>query len=150
MLTPARDTAFVSANLDLVRSIFAPWERGDWSASEWASSQIELVVMDGPSPGSWTGVAAWMSWIDDFLTEWEGYRLGAEEYRELDGERVLVLVRASGGRGRISGLELGQQGGGGATLIHLRDGKVTRLVVYFVRDSALADLGLAPDAGSER
>jgi ketosteroid isomerase-like protein len=84
--------------------------------------------------------------LNDFLSAWDGYRLTVDEYRELDDERVLVLVRASGGRGRTSGVELGRHGGGGANLLHIRDGKVRRSVTYFNRDRALADLGLAPEA----
>ena len=46
------------------------------------------------------------------------------------------------GRGKTSGLELSQIRTQGAHLFHIRDGKVTRLVLYWDRDLVLADLGL--------
>jgi ketosteroid isomerase-like protein len=134
-----------SANLNLVRSIYAAWERGDYSSTEWADPEIEFVIADGPDPASWTGLAGMAEGWRGFLTAWEDYHFEAEEYRELDDERVLVLLQLSG-RGNTSGLELGQMRAKGANLFHVRGGKVTRLVVYFDRERALADLGLAPEA----
>jgi ketosteroid isomerase-like protein len=75
----------------------------------------------------------------DFLSAWKGLRSEAEEYVELDNERVLVLFRFSG-RGKTSGLALEEIRPTGAHLFHVRDGRVTRLVVYFDRERALADL----------
>jgi ketosteroid isomerase-like protein len=133
----------VSENLDLVRSIFADWERGDFGSAEWAHPEIAFVMVgEGPDSGSWTGVSAWMEWRDDFLSAWAEVRVEADEYRELDGERVLVLGHVTG-RGRASGLELRGRGET-AVLFHVRDGKVTRQVSYLERDRAFADLGLTP------
>jgi hypothetical protein len=58
-----------------------------------------------------------------------------------------VLVRF-GGRGKTSGLELGQVGATEATLLQVRGGKGTRLALYFDRNRALADLGLIAEADS--
>ena len=76
----------------------------------------------------------------DFLGVWDEWQVEAvDEYRELDGERVFVPARFSA-RGKASGVELGQVGGKGAALFHVRDGKVTRLQLYMDRENALSDL----------
>ena len=131
----------MSANLDLVRSIYAAWERGDYSSAEWAHPEIEFVIANGPSPGSWTGLAEMAEGHRDFLRAWEDFRVEAEEYREFDDGRVLVLDHLSA-RGRTSGLDLGQTRTMGAWLFNIRDGRVTKMVRYLDRDHALADLGL--------
>lgn len=136
-----------SANVDLVRSIFTDWERGDFSSAQWADPEIEYVHADGPEPGRWTGLAGMAEGFRDFLSAWEDWRIESEEYRELDAELVLVLYRRSG-RGRTSGLEVGQISSKAANLFHVRNGKVARLVVYWEPQRALADLGLTPNVES--
>jgi hypothetical protein len=109
-----------SANLDLVRSIMAPWDRGDYSSAEWAHPEIELVIVDGPAPGRWTGLAGLAEGFGEVLNAWEDFRVQADEYRELDGARVVVLSHR-GGRGKTSGLELGQTRAKGASLWRVRE-----------------------------
>jgi hypothetical protein len=97
------------------------------AAREWERGSVRVVAM----------AKAWR----EFLSAWADYSIEAEEYRELEDERVLVLDRRSG-RGKTSGLEVGQVGAKDALVFHIRDGKVTRFVGYFDRDPAFADLGL--------
>jgi ketosteroid isomerase-like protein len=139
----------MSANLDLVRSIHAAWERGDYTSVDWAHPDIEYVFADGPHPGSWRGVAAMAEGARDVLSAWEGFGVEAEEYRELDDEHVLVLQRYRG-RGKTSRLDIGELRTHGASVFCLRDGKITKLVRYFDGERALADVGLGPEAGSSR
>ncbi|HWW90457.1 MAG TPA: hypothetical protein VNY35_06740 [Solirubrobacteraceae bacterium] len=131
-----------SANLDLVRSIYADWERGDFSRNDWANPDIDFVIADGPEPGSWTGLAGMVEGFRRALSGWKNFRAQAEEYRELDDGTILVLLRAGSGRGKMSGLEIGQMRTAGANLFHIRDVKVTRLVIYLDRERASTDLGL--------
>jgi ketosteroid isomerase-like protein len=130
-----------SQNLELVRSIYAAREHGDYGSADWAHPEIEFVLADGPTPGSCTGVAAMAKAWREFLSAWDNARPEVEEYRELDDERVLMLGHIRG-RGKTSGLELGQVPAKVAAVYHVRDGKVVRLVAYFDRDRAFADLGL--------
>jgi ketosteroid isomerase-like protein len=133
-----------SANVNLVRLIFAAWGRGDFSSAEWAHPEIEFERVGGPSPDRRTGIAGMAAGFRDFLDVWEDVRIEPTEFRELDDERVLVLVRWSA-RGKTSGLEVGQVATNAASLFHIRGGKVTRLVLDPDSEHALADLGLAPD-----
>jgi ketosteroid isomerase-like protein len=128
-------------NVELVRSIYAAWERGEFGAAEWAHPEIEYVFVDGPDPGSSTGLAEMAKHFRNWLSTWEQFRLAADEYRELDTERVLVLDRFSG-RGKASGLDLGQIQSEGAWLFHVCDGRVTRMVRYMDRPGALEAVGL--------
>ena len=125
-----------------VRGVYAEWARGDFSSSDWAHPEIELVIADGPAPGSWRGHEGMREGWRDMLSMWDDFRAVAEGFRELDDGRMLVLMRNTG-RAKSSGLELADVQTRGANVVALRDGKVGRLVAYFSRDRALADLGIA-------
>src|ERR1700732_4593644 len=95
----------MSENLDLVRSIHAAWERGDFSSVAWADPEIELVFADGPDAGTWKGLGEVGGGWRNFLSTWQGWHVEVEDYREIDHERVLVPLRI-GGRGKGSGLDM--------------------------------------------
>jgi ketosteroid isomerase-like protein len=130
-----------SANLDLVRSIYAAIERGDYSSAAWADPEIEYVVADGLEPGSVTGLDGLRQAMRNLFSAFSDFEAEAEDYRDLDGEHVLVLARFSG-RGKTSGAQIVHKA---AELFEIRDRLVTRIVVYFDRDRAFADLGRPPE-----
>jgi len=134
-----------SANLEVVRSIYSGWERGDFSSAAWADPDIEYRVVDGPEPSRWNGLAGMAEGWRDWLRAWEDFRAEPEKYIDLGNERILVLVRNSG-RGRVSGLELEQRSA--ANLFELHDAMVIRLVIYLERHHDFADLGLTPETNA--
>ena len=131
----------MSENLDLVRSIYADWERGDWSSADWADPEIEIDSPESVDIPSTHGRSAMAAAWRDTLEAWENLSVTAEEYRELDDERIMVLHRVRA-RGKMSGLEVDESMTEGALLFGVRNGKVARLIVYMNRDNALADLRL--------
>jgi ketosteroid isomerase-like protein len=132
----------MSENLDLVRSIYARWERGEFDSADWAGPEIEYVFADGPEPGAWTGPVEMAEQFRAWLCAWEEFRLTADEFRQFGAENVIVLDHFSG-HGKTSGLDLGQIEAAGAWVFHIRDGKVMRMIRYMDREKAFADLGLA-------
>jgi hypothetical protein len=99
-------------------------------------------------PRCWTGHTEIAQAWRDYLRVWEDHRSEAEEYREIDNERILVLISVTG-RGKTSGVDLGQMQAQGANPFRIQGGQVTRLVLYTDRDRALADLGLTPEEPHE-
>jgi ketosteroid isomerase-like protein len=131
----------MSENVDLVRSILAAHERGDYGSADWADPDVEFVMVGGPDPGVWKGRAAMAKAWGDALGAFADLHSGVEEVRELDDERVLTLGSLRG-TGKASGIDVSEGWMNGAGLYHLRDGQVIRVVLYSDRDRALADLGL--------
>jgi hypothetical protein len=130
----------MSENLDLVRSIYADWERGDFTRSDWAHRDI-LLETDGFDATTSRGVAEmgvrWREW----MSTWDEYRVEADELRELDGDRVLVLMH-HGGSGKASGVGIERMRSPGANVFEMRERKVIKLALFWDRERALADLGL--------
>ena len=133
----------MSENLDLVRSIYADWERGDFSRIDWADPDIEFAWPEGLDalPGPRRGRQALAEDWRTTLAAWDDLSMTAEEYRELDDELIIVLYRFRA-RGKMSGLQIDEGLTKGALLFAVHDGKVKRFVLYLDRDHALADLGL--------
>src|SRR5438067_13696336 len=69
----------MSENLDLVRSIYADWERGDFSSTEWADPGIEYVIADGAAPGRWEGLGGLREGARSWISAWEQFRIEVDE-----------------------------------------------------------------------
>ena len=131
----------MSSNLELVKSIYAAWEKGDFSSADWADPEIEFEMRGGLTTGRWTGVEEMSEAWAAMLMAWEDLRAVPDEFRELDGDRVLVFLRNEG-LGKGSGIDVGEISVKAANVFTVGDGKVTSLILYWDRERAIADLGL--------
>lgn len=129
--------------LELVRSIYGRWERGDFGSLEWADPEIEFELNIGldrfPARGREEMVRVWTQ----YLRAWEGYRVEADSFHALEDGRVLVLLHVHG-RGRKSGIDLGQLANNGVNVFTVRDGRIVRLYLYggVPWEVTLAELGI--------
>jgi hypothetical protein len=131
----------VSRNLELVRSIYADWERGDYTRTGWADPEIEFVSLGTFETFRARGLVGMSDFVREMFGTFADWQNEAEEYRELDERRVLVLDTMSG-RGKMSGVDLSRVPARAARVFEVDDGRVTSLVVYDDRTRAFADLGL--------
>src|SRR5713101_7433391 len=75
-----------ASNLDLVRSVYADWDRGDYRSVAWAHPEIEFAFVDFFGLGDGRGVAKMAEVWFEFLRTWEEFHNEARDYRELDAE----------------------------------------------------------------
>jgi len=124
--------------------MYTAFERGDFTNADWADPEVEYVIAEGPEPRTFRGLAGLAEAMRNLFGDFEDVSAEAEEYRELDASHVLVLARGFG-RGRRSGVSASPDSPFSsrvAEVFEVHGGKVTRIVVYYDRDRALADLGL--------
>lgn len=91
----------MSENLDLVRSIYADWKRGDFGSVEWADPEIDFVSTDGPAPGVSPGVAGMTKAWRDMLVGCDNLRVERDEYREPSAPSARAMSASHYGMGRI-------------------------------------------------
>ena len=131
-------SALVGNNAALLRHAFEEFNRaGIQAVLDLMHPEVEVVDLPhAPDGRRHAGRAAIAAWFGSMEEVWDGLRLDAEEVTELDGERVLAVVRLSG-RARSSGMEIEQRV---ATVFTIRDGKTVRWQNYPTRDQAVADV----------
>jgi uncharacterized protein len=135
-------------DVEILRGLYARWERGDFVTPEAFDPQVEFVRTVGPedagTSGSWRGVDAMWDALVEWLQAWTDMHYSAEKFIPV-GDRVLVLSRETA-RGKVSGLSSEQQT---ADVFVLRGGRIVRWEFYWDRSDALKAVGLE-DLGDVR
>jgi ketosteroid isomerase-like protein len=128
-------------NLEIVRRLYASWERGDLNTPEFFDAEVEHARIGSELPGidgSWQGLEEFGTAIAGYVDALADLHIEAERIVDLGGDRVLVLSRQTA-RGKTSGLHFEHELG---DLFTFRDGKVLRYHSYWDRGEALEAAGL--------
>jgi hypothetical protein len=129
-----------AANVEIVRSAFDAWNRGDPEAAvELLDPGIEWRLPPNfPDADAWHGRDEVVEGLTTLAGSWDEFRI---EVRELidAGDRVVALVRFRG-RAAITGLDLGGVSVDGQVWT-LRDGRAVDVQMYNGSDDALRTIG---------
>ena len=126
-------------NVAFVQELHERWERGDFATAECFDPAVEFVrIGTWVGEGVWRGVDEMWGAIAGFLRAWEGFRVEARRYIDVDAERVLVLEHQTA-KGRRSGLDFDREVG---QLFTIRDRRIVRWQNYWDTDEALEAVGL--------
>ena len=123
-------------NVELVRSVYDGWSRGDFSQTDAFHPEIEFEMVDWPHQTRVRGIEAMRDTWRATLSAWEGFRAIPTEYIDC-GRNVLVLNHIEGS-GKESGADVSADT---ATLWTVEEGKVVRLALYW-------DIAAAREAAS--
>ena len=123
-------------NLEIVRSIYSAWAKGDFTSVEWADDDIEFAM---PREAATRGLAAMGRNFADWLRAWDGVATVPKEFKVV-GDQVLVFHEFRG-VGKRSGIPAADFSG--ACVFTLREGKVVRLILCVSPSDALKAAGLS-------
>jgi ketosteroid isomerase-like protein len=129
-------------NVEIVRRLYAGWERGDLHTPDFFDVEIEHSRIGSELPGingDWRGIEELGVAMASYLDALADLRIQAERIIDLGGDRVLVLSRHTA-RGKTSGLPYEHELG---DVFTLSDGKVLRYASYWDRAEALEAVGLS-------
>jgi ketosteroid isomerase-like protein len=123
-------------NIEAVRSVWEAYARKDVGAMQ-ALCHPDVVIAqppEMPDSKSYDGYSGVAESIDDWPAQWDDFRLDVTEIVEASDSSVVAKTHQQG-RGHVSGLELDFE----VTFLHtIRDGKFTRVDMFFDYDEALA------------
>jgi ketosteroid isomerase-like protein len=127
-------------NLDVVRSSFAAWNRGDVEA--FAALYAQDAEWDMTRFSGWpedTRSDSVKSFFEDMFTAFEGIQVEAERLVEVGSDQVFAYARMEA-RGKGSGVPVGSPAFW--QLCTVRGGKILHVITYSDQAEALADAGL--------
>src|ERR1700730_6693773 len=128
-------------NVEILRAMYARWAHGDFWTPEVFDPAVEVVWSpDLPDMGTYRGLAGVEQSLREWFAAWGDMRLTAEEFIEVEADRILVLVSAHGRGPGSSGIavvadDFAHDG-------RMRDGRATSLLGYASRAEALKAVGL--------
>lgn len=123
------------SELELARRIYALWEKGNFSESDWAEPDLEFMPPIGEEV---RGIDAMGRSWGGFLETWEGFEARPVEYVEA-ADGVLVITQF---HGHSIAADIPAEDLPGAAVLRIRDGKVWRLELYFDIERAREAAGL--------
>ena len=126
----------------LLEQMLDEWSRGEfWN--EGAYTDDVVFVVSGPDGAEYHGThqlaAAWR----DFLSAWDDFHIETDEVVAGDTGRYALLIRLKA-RGKGSGIATDAEV---ANVVHVRDGRIARLEMFWDRDAALRAAGADGDSG---
>ena len=126
-------------NLDMIRSVYEPFNRGDWEAVfSNAHPDFDLTTQRGPTAGTYRGQRAVERAVEDMRAPYEVWAMEPEEFFD-GGDHVVVFVRL---RSRPKGANVDMEIRFGH-LWTIRDGLIRSLKTFAVREEALEAAGLS-------
>ena len=132
-------------NVEICRRVFELFSDHDPAAAveaalEYADPEgvLESAIIGSAEGTAYRGHGGLRQWAVAIEGAFDGLRTTPEEFRDLGGDRVLMLGRVSG-RGRESGVALESQI---AFVCELREGRISHLKGFLNWDQALRAVGI--------